>query len=97
MALRETDHACATDDAAEDDHSAFDDGPRGGARRRVGALQGISTPREAAPEAKSSAAEAIIASFAPTGAGPGGGVRSTIFSVEKIYSPPVFSSGRHQR
>jgi hypothetical protein len=51
----------------------------------------------AAPEAKSSAAEAIIANFAPTGAEPQGGVHSTVFSVEKIYSPPVFSSGRHPR
>jgi hypothetical protein len=63
----------------------------------VGALQGISTPREAAHEAKSSAAGAIIANFAPTGAGPRGGVHSTIFTVEKIYSPPVFLCGRHPR
>jgi hypothetical protein len=38
---RRADRACATDDAAEAKNSAFDDGPRGGARRRVGALQGI--------------------------------------------------------
>ena len=63
----------------------------------MGALQGISTPREAAHEAKSSAAGAIIANFAPTGAGPRGGVHSTIFTVEKIYSPPVFLCGRHPR